>query len=98
MSKVFALLMSSFLLVGCPPQEPPRPPEPKDTGHCGVAEERLEELKCMDRRGNPMWVNLRGERFKTTCERLQREGGIAVDPACVSTAGSCEEAKGCPTL
>lgn len=50
----------------------------------------------MDRAGNPMWVNLNGERFKTTCEIAQEEGRIFLNPRCISEAATCEEAKACP--
>ena len=85
-----------LLLTGCPPPPPNPIPDVTDTEVCPAAEARLEELQCKDRKGDPMWVNKRGEHFADTCKKAQEEGGIFVNPRCISTAQSCEEAKACP--
>lgn len=84
--------------MGCPttPPLPPPPPPPEDTELCKAAEERLEELGCKDREGNPMWVNKKSERFEETCRIIQEEGLISINPRCVMEAESCDEAKACP--
>ncbi len=76
--------------------ETPTPPPVSDTDSCEQAERRLEELACLDRRGDPMWVNRNGERFADTCRTAQSEGGIFFNPRCVAAAQSCEEALACP--
>lgn len=63
---------------------------------CAAAEARLEELDCRDPRGDPMWVNRRGERFRDTCRVAQDQGGIFLNPECIARAQSCEEASACP--
>lgn len=63
---------------------------------CAAAEARLEELGCRDPRGDPMWVNRRGERFRDTCRVAQDQGGIFLDPQCIAHAQRCEEANACP--
>lgn len=92
-------LLIVLALAGCPPP-PPEPkgptPIPKDTDVCGDAGANLEELQCLDRNGDPMWVNKQGEKFEETCRRLQEEGGIFINPVCVRDAKTCREAKACP--
>ncbi len=90
------LLLVTLLLAGCYSQGLVPVPPPTDTGRCGAAEDNLERLQCKDSRGDPMWVNRRGEPFKVTCEIAQEEGRVAVDPTCVSAAKSCGEANSCP--
>ena len=92
------LLGLAVLLLGCPPEPfvPDPTPIPEDTEYCGAAEERLEELECKDREGNPMWVNKLGERFGETCRIAQDEGRIFINPKCIHSAVSCEEANACP--
>ena len=74
----------------------PTPPAVSDTDHCESAEERLEALQCRDRRGDPLWVNRRGERFRDTCRIIQEQGGVFLDPQCIAGAQTCEEANACP--
>lgn len=68
----------------------------EDTDFCDEAEAKLEELGCRDRRGDPMWVNRNGERFAATCQTIQDEGGVFLDPKCIANAKTCEEAMSCP--
>lgn len=97
--KLLLLTLSLAALAGCPPSVEPKPaPIPKDTALCGDAEANLERLQCKDLRGDPMWVNRNGERFKDTCEEAQEEGRVALNPGCVSDAKTCEEAKRCPVI
>jgi hypothetical protein len=96
--KRFAVVVA-LALAGCPEPVVPKPaPIPEDTDWCGAAEQRLEELQCKDMRGDPMWVNKNGERFKQTCETAQEEGRVALNPRCIAEAPSCEEAKRCPAI
>jgi hypothetical protein len=93
------LLVLPLLLTGCPSQamEPKGPtPVPRDTDACGTAGAQLEDLKCRDRNGDPMWVNKHGEKFEQTCRTLQEEGGIFINPKCITLSKTCEEAKACP--
>lgn len=90
-----------LLMLGCSSPAPPTvaapDPHPVDgSDHCARAEARLEALGCRDRRGDPMWVNRKGERFAQTCRTIQDEGGVFIDPACIAGAETCEEAKSCP--
>lgn len=86
------------LLSGCPEPVVPNPPQPPtDTDKCGAAEKNLEKLQCKDSNGDPMWVNKLDERFAETCRKAQEEALIFLDPVCVSTAPTCEEANECPT-
>ena len=90
------LILALPLLLGCPQTKPVPVPEVKDTELCGKADENLERMQCSDRAGHPMWVNKKGERFKEICERVQEEGGVFLNPRCVSKAKTCKEAKACP--
>lgn len=95
----YVILLITIFLAGCPTQVVPEPPPPpEDTDWCGRAEERLEELQCHDLAGNPMWVNLSGEQFKSTCERAQEQGRIFLNPKCIANVATCEEANKCPTI
>lgn len=72
-------------------------PEPApDTDWCEAAEKRLEALECRDPRGDPMWVNRNGERFRDTCRMIQEQGGVPINPPCIASAETCEEAETCP--
>lgn len=98
---VLVLLMLGWLMPGCSSAAAPTlsTPEPHGVGgtdHCAQAEARLEALGCRDRRGDPMWVNRKGERFAQTCRTIQEQGGVFIDPACIAGAESCEEANACP--
>lgn len=95
------LLPTLFLLVltSCPSTTPTPvgpTPTPRDTDVCGEAGKNIEELKCLDRRGDPMWVNRNGEKFEETCRKLQEEGGIFLDPKCIAAATTCEQVVACP--
>lgn len=81
------------------PAEVPVSPVPKpvpDSDFCAAAERQLEKLECRDPRGDPMWVNRSGERFADTCRKIQDEGGIFLDPRCIASAKTCQEANACP--
>jgi len=81
MIKTFIFSFFSLFLIGCPVQQEPRPtPKPKDTDMCMAAEKKLETLKCTNRDDTPMWINKLGEPFNVTCTRIQREGGIFLNP------------------
>jgi hypothetical protein len=43
-----------------------------------------------------MWVNSDGETFDVTCRRIQEQGGVFLDPACIAESPTCEEANACP--
>ncbi|ACY16366.1 hypothetical protein [Haliangium ochraceum] len=99
------LLMAACSSAPKPAPEAPEPagPEPPvepvavgDTDWCLAAEQRLEELGCLDPRGEPMWINRNGERFARTCETIHSEGGVFLNPQCIAEAASCEEADACP--
>lgn len=66
-----------------------------DTDWCESAEVNIKQLNCKDPVGNPMWVNLKGEPFATTCRILQEQGGIFIDPKCIATVSSCKEIDQC---
>lgn len=99
MKKLIGLVLL-LALAGCPPVLDPHHPGPTpdvvDTDQCESAEKKLEELECKDRRGDPMWVNKKGERFQETCRRAQEEGTIFLNPKCIANAKTCEEANVCP--
>lgn len=86
----------ALTLVGCPKNGGGPTPEPKDTDWCVAAEQNLEKLQCLDRAGDPMWVNKKGERFSQMCETAQEEGEIFLNPKCVAEAIDCEKANQCP--
>ena len=92
MSKL--LILTALVVCACGPQYIPNPPV--DTELCGAAEQRLLELECRDQRGQPMWVNARGEGFGDSCRQAQQEGGVFLNPRCIAGAQSCEEADQCP--
>jgi hypothetical protein len=83
-----------LILSGCPKNGPT--PEPRDTDWCTAAEQNLEKLQCLDRAGDPMWVNKKGERFAQMCETAQEEGEIFLNPKCVAGAVDCDTANQCP--
>ena len=89
-------VVAVLLLVGCFEQGPGPKPPPTDTDKCDAAEQQLRTLKCHDRQGRPMWVNLDGEPFGRTCRIAQEEGRVSVNPTCISTAKTCEETNRCP--
>lgn len=93
---ITVLLVANGALLGARCRPPGPTPVPTDTDKCVAAEARLESLGCLDRKGNPMWVNLDGERFGETCRRVQEQGKIALDPKCIAAAASCKEANSCP--
>lgn len=77
--------------------EPAHDPVPVvDTDWCEAADANIEKLQCLDRAGDPMWVNKHGERFVQTCQRNQDEGRVFLNPRCVATAASCDIVKKCP--
>jgi hypothetical protein len=91
------LALAALLLLGCssaPKRSTVTPPANGDW--CAAAEERLEALECRDPRGDPMWVNRRGERFAETCHAAYEQGGVFLDPQCIAEARSCQEANACP--
>lgn len=98
----YLLLLLGLLATGCPrPLDQPYTPEdpapvPEDTNWCDEAGERVEELECLDRAGEPMWINKHGETFAQICVVVQEEGRIGLDPQCIAKAVSCEELKRCP--
>ncbi len=100
MKKYLIGLVLAIAVLGCPPVPDPHHPGPtpdaKDTDQCDAAEKKLEELECKDRRGDPMWVNKKGERFGDTCRIAQKKGTIFLNPKCVADAKTCEEANSCP--
>jgi hypothetical protein len=67
-----------------------------DTSFCQNAEYHLRDLQCKDAAGDLMWINKLGEHFAITCQRIQDQGGIFLDPRCIASAKTCEEAKLCP--
>lgn len=91
------LALAALLLLGCSstPRQPTAPP-PEDGDWCAAAEARLEALECRDPRGDPMWVNRRGERFAETCRTTFEQGGVFLDPQCIAEAQTCQEADACP--
>lgn len=95
LTTVLTLLLSG-LLPGCPQQDYRPRIVVRDTDQCLAAEARLEELQCKDLRGDPMWVNRRGERFSQTCEIAQEQGMIFLNPACIASAPDCAAADACP--
>ena len=80
------------------PESPPPTPEIKDTDLCDDAEERLKELGCKDRRGDPLWKNRRGEEFSELCRIMQDVGRIYLNPDCVIYSKDCEEVLECTTM
>lgn len=98
--KYLIRIVLALVITGCPPvpelHHPGPTPDVVDTDECEAAEKRLEELECKDRRGDPMWVNKRGERFQETCRIAQDEGTIFLNPKCIANAKTCEEANTCP--
>lgn len=94
-----ASLMLALLLGACcsvPPEAGPiTPPPVRDTDWCREAELRLEALECRDPRGDPMWVNRRGERFAVTCRVAHQEGGVSLNPRCIAQVKSCSEVDAC---
>ncbi|HSN97966.1 MAG TPA: hypothetical protein VLS89_06695 [Candidatus Nanopelagicales bacterium] len=87
----------ALLLAGCPRQgeQPLVTPVVPDTDWCREAEIRLEALACKDPRGEPMWVNRRGERFAETCRVTQKEGGVFLNPRCIAQVEACSEVDAC---
>lgn len=67
-----------------------------DTNYCYSAEANLRNLQCRDSTGDLMWQNKSGEHFATTCKRIQEEGGVYINPKCISNAKTCEELNVCP--
>ncbi len=43
-----------------------------------------------------MWVNKHGEKFEDTCRTLQEEGGVFINPKCITLSKTCKEVKACP--
>jgi hypothetical protein len=90
------LALAALLLLGCSSTPKPSPATPPDGDWCAAAEARLEKLDCRDPRGDPMWVNRRGERFADTCRTAYEQGGVFLNPQCIAEAASCQEANACP--
>lgn len=90
------VILPLIFVLGCGAGIPTPNPEPTDTDACPAAEQRLHEMNCRDRQGNPMWVNLDGVPFTKTCQDDQQEGRVALTPSCVVKSKTCEEAKQCP--
>ncbi len=100
MKSAILLVLATLFLAGCPvTQDPVKPlpvPEVVDTDLCGEAEKNVKKLQCKNRDGTPMWVNKLGETFAETCRIAQDEGGIFLNPRCVSVAPTCKEINQCP--
>lgn len=95
--KIHHLLSISLLLIGCSCSPSPEHPDPvSGSEYCDEAQFNLEQLNCLNPDNTPMWINADGEEFADTCLRIQEEGGIFIDPKCISEAESCEEADNCP--
>lgn len=92
------LLAFTLILVSCcgPLSNDKDNPPVKDTDWCQAAEDNLFELECTNPDGTPMWVNQDGEKFKVTCEIIQDEGLIFLNPKCIASAETCDEANACP--
>lgn len=83
------------MLVGCPSTLPPPHPV-TDTDKCDAAELKLQELQCKDVRGRLIGgPNLSGAPFAETCRTNQQEGGIWMNPKCLSEIKSCKEIDPC---
>jgi hypothetical protein len=79
-----ALLLS---LLSCKPAIPPREtPFVQDTELCEAAEVRLLKLKCEE--GQP---TKKGTRFKDVCEDVQKNGGVFLNPRCLSNITDCNQ-------
>lgn len=94
--RILVISIALLILSGCPKNGGGPTPEPRDTDWCQAAEQNLEKLQCLDRAGDPMWVNKKGERFAQMCETAQEEGEIFLNPKCVAEATDCEKANQCP--
>lgn len=92
-----ALVIVALATACSSPAAGPESPYPApDTDWCDAAEKRLEALDCRDPRGDPMWVNRSGERFGDTCRMIQEQGAVPLNPRCIASADTCEEAETCP--
>lgn len=99
MRHLVAAMIVSLFIVGCPVRDPVSPtPDVKDTDLCGEAEANIIRLKCLDRRGDPLWVNRKGEEFEDTCRIAQEQGGVFLNPDCIRNATTCAEVVACPTI
>lgn len=92
--KFLTIGLTLLLIRACLPTPQPLPPE--ETELCDKAGENIQALKCLDRKGNPMWENLRGVAFAETCKIVQEQGGVFVDPSCIASAKNCAEVMTCP--
>lgn len=91
------LALVALLVLGCSStSRTPAVTPPPDGDWCAAAEARLEALDCRDPRGDPMWVNRRGERFAETCQTAYEQGGLFLNPQCIAEAAGCQEANACP--
>lgn len=101
--KIFMLLFVVLFVLCCSgrpiePEEPKPTPEIKDTDLCDDAEEKLKELGCLDRRGDPLWKNRKGEEFSDLCRIIQDVGKIYLNPGCILYSKNCEEVLECTSM
>lgn len=99
--KALLLVIAGLFLAGCTKQynydpEPFTTPEVVDTDYCVAAQTNLKKLECKRPDGVFLWINEKGELFGVTCQRIQDEGGVFVNPRCLAEATNCKEVEKCP--
>ncbi len=90
MKKLFLLIL---FIISCSNQKPLPTPIVKDTNMCPAAEENLKVVCPLFVKPNKT-MKENNETFKDFCER-KHDSGIWLNPVCLSTATSCEEADKC---
>ena len=88
----YLLMISLITLIGCPTEGKYVPPD----NLCESAEANLRVLGCKDSRGVPMsGPNKSGQMFNEICINA-RIRQVDLNPACITTAKSCDAANKCP--
>ena len=88
----YVVLVAALLLTGCPD---PKPAPSPGNDSCAVAEKKLIDLGCKDRRGRYLGgPTLRGKPWADVC-RENALNGVDMKPDCIAQQPDCQGVSSC---